>query len=54
MKIKLACVQCDSDFHIDVRWLYFDDSYHLELHCESHTGGCNFYRTLRVDYSVPL
>jgi len=51
MKIKgLECIQCHSDKHIDIRYLFNGMQYELEYHCESHTGGCNFYRLLPLAF----
>lgn len=51
MKILgLECLVCGSQQHIDIRYLFNGETYQLEYHCESHTGGCNFYRLLPMHF----
>lgn len=46
MKVPLECVRCGSDKHIDIRYMSNNKIIELEYHCESYTGGCNFYRLI--------
>ena len=46
MKTKLVCIACNEPGHIDIRYMFNGTTFELEYHCESHTGGCNFYRLM--------
>jgi len=50
MKLPLECIRCNSNKHIDIRYLHNGETYQLEYHCESYTGGCNFYRILPLNF----
>ena len=51
MKVPdFTCIKCNRSGHIDFRYLHNGVTYQLEMHCESHTGGCNFYRILNLDF----
>ena len=43
---KLVCIRCQKAGHIEIRYMFNNETYQIEYHCESYTGGCNFYRLL--------
>ena len=51
MKIpNLTCLKCNKEGHIDIRYLFNGETFELEYHCESYTGGCNWYRLLPMHF----
>ena len=51
MKIpELECIVCRQKGHIDIRYLFNGTTFELEYHCESYTGGCNWYRLLPMHF----
>ena len=46
----LTCIKCNEKGHIDIRYLFNGQTYELEYHCESGTGGCNWYRLLPLHF----
>jgi hypothetical protein len=50
MKIDIECLRCRETGHVDVRYMFNGETYELEYHCESYTGGCNFYRLLPMGF----
>lgn len=51
MKVPtFPCIRCNERGHVDFRYLHNGRSYELEMHCETHTGGCNFYRLIDLNF----
>ena len=48
---EFVCLRCQTAAHIDFRYLHNGETYQLEMHCETHTGGCNFYRVLDLHFN---
>ena len=58
--LNMMCINCQMTGHIDIRYMTTrkgepgHPGWNLEYHCESYTGGCNFYRLVPMYYTESI